>query len=381
LKSYCFFGDKSKKCGSQLFTGTHNSKAKGKVIQISSGSEIMLLQFRDFFILVGVVFIVLCTLLFQPTFNLNMHNSDLQAEAFLDRVKVKEICKSHSIVTLDAKDPIGKAMEILAQRGITGAPVWDAESKKFIGFVDTLDLTMFISYLYYENFQRHPHLYDPKELSRRFALPVQDVINASKRDPFWTVDAGETVGFLINNFLKAGIHRVPVVENGNVIGIVSQSDVVKLLAKNHPNIASLANKKLYQLGLDKHPVVTVKNDDSLIDAFNTILRNDISGLAVVDFQNGRLLNNLSASDLKGITETNFFRLEAQLHQVFNATPNKKPPVACSRFNTLGEVIGQLEKTGVHRVYVVDEELKPVGVISLTDIMRCFSRPFMCDRDY
>jgi len=303
-----------------------------------------------------------------------MHSADLKAEEWLDNLKVKEICKSGTTIVHNADDSISKAMETLAQHGISGAPVWDSDLNSFIGFVDTLDLTIFVSYLFHENFQRHPHLYDPKELRKRFSMPVRDVINASKRDPFWTIDANESVGFLINCFLKGGIHRVPVVENGNVIGIVSQSDIARLFSRNDQKITNLANKKLFELGLDQFPVITMKNDATLIDALNTIVTHDISGLAVVDFKDGHLINNLSASDFKGVTEQNFFRLEAQLHQIFMAATQKKPPVTCSRSTTLGEVINIVEKTGVHRVFVVDENNVPTGVVTLTGIMACFARP-------
>jgi len=302
-----------------------------------------------------------------------MHSADLKAEEFLDNVKVKAISKINNIITLDAEDSITRAMEILGKGGISSAPVWDNEMNSFIGFVDVLDLTIFVSYVFHENFQRHPHLYDPKELRKRFEMPVKDVINASKRDPFWTLDGNESVGFLINCFLKDGIHRVPVVDNEKLIGIVTQSDVVSLLARNSQQI-SIASKKLYELGLDQFPLVTIKNDATLIDALNAMVTNDVTGLAVVDFKDGHLINNLSCSDFKGVTEQNFFRLEAQLHQIFMAATQKKPPVTCSRFATLGEVINTVEKTGVHRVFIVDELNRPTSVLSLTGIMACFSRP-------
>jgi hypothetical protein len=34
-------------------------------------------------------------------------------------------------------------------------------------------------------------------------------------------------------------------------------------------------------------------------------------------RNGKLINNLSASDLKGVTQTNMFRLEAPIHQILS----------------------------------------------------------------
>lgn len=302
-----------------------------------------------------------------------LHLSDKTAEQFLDERKVASITTTRNLVTLSANDSVEKAMQILAQHGITSAPVYNLELNQYIGFIDVLDLAVFVSYMFYENFQKHPHLYDPKELRARFSLPVKDVINVSKKDPFWTVDSNESIGFLINNFLKVGIHRVPVEENGKVVGIVSQSDVVRFLQKHHSHTSYTTDKTIYELGLDKREVVSVKNDATLMEAFNTILANGVSGIAVVDFSTGALLNNLSASDLKGLTEQSFFRLEVQLHQLFANSP-KKPPVTCFSQDKLQDVLTQIEKTGVHRVFVVDKENKPMSVITLTDILRLFARP-------
>ncbi len=41
-----------------------------------------------------------------------MHSADLEAEAFLDALKVKDICKTRKITTLYSTDSIGKAMEV-----------------------------------------------------------------------------------------------------------------------------------------------------------------------------------------------------------------------------------------------------------------------------
>jgi len=301
------------------------------------------------------------------------HLQDANAEELLDRTRIKEITTTRQLVALSADESISKTMHTLAQHGITSAPIFDAQQNKFIGFIDVLDLAVFVSYVFYENSQKHPHLYDPKELARRFALPIKDVINVSKRDPFWTVDSNETVSFLINNFLKLGIHRVPVAEDGKIIGIVSQSDVVRFLQKNKEHIGATVNKTVHELGLDKGYIVTVRNNATLMEACNVIIANDITGLPVVDYSSGALVNNLSASDLKGLTEQSFFKLEAPLHQLF-AGISKMPPVTCQPHNKLGDVLDMTARTGVHRVYVVDDKNHPVRAITLTDILQQFSRP-------
>ncbi len=49
-------------------------------------------------------------------------------------------------------------------------------------------------------------------------------------------------------------------------------------------------------------------------AFNTILVHKVSAVAVTN-STGEIISNLSASDLKGITESTFFKLEAPIHQI------------------------------------------------------------------
>lgn len=51
------------------------------------------------------------------------------------------------------------------------------------------------------------------------------------------------------------------------------------------------------------------------------------------------------------------------------------PLMCSASSTLESVVAKLVKNGLHRLYVCDNDLRPVGVITLTDILRrvCLSR--------
>jgi CBS domain-containing protein len=44
------------------------------------------------------------------------------------------------------------------------------------------------------------------------------------------------------------------------------------------------------------------------------------------------------------------------------------PIVCTPDATLGEVIQRVVAEKVHRMYVVDENSHPLGVITLTDIL-------------
>lgn len=102
-----------------------------------------------------------------------------------------------------------------------------------------------------------------------------------------------------------------------------------------------------------------------------IFLSNISGLAIIDLK-GELVNNLSASDLKGITETNFFRLEMPIHQILASNPEKLPPVTIKKYQSLGFLLSLFETKGVHRIFVVDDKNQPTNVISLTSLLQAIS---------
>ena len=46
--------------------------------------------------------------------------------------------------------------------------------------------------------------------------------------------------------------------------------------------------------------------------------------------------------------------------------------SCNEDDTLGNVLRILARTGYHRIWMVDEDMKPVGVISVSDICQFFA---------
>jgi len=93
---------------------------------------------------------------------------------------------------------------------------------------------------------------------------------------------------------------------------------------------------------------------------------------------GELIQVLSVNDLRsvGYDEQLFQRLYlpvGQFIQIALQSNSTKPrALITAKFtDTFGEVLQTIVKSGVHRLYIVDEN-KPVGVISLSDILKLFA---------
>jgi len=294
---------------------------------------------------------------------------DKRALDFLLSVPISTIkTTTIELITLGAEDIVEEALKKLAMFAVSSAPVFDANKQKLIGALSVLDLAVWIVRTYSASKGDKKH-YDWSKVDEEFKTPIHKVLNGVDR--FWPVADTESVATLINSYFKWRIHRAPVISGHEIVGHVSQSDVVAFLAKNLNHFEKLANLTLSEMELHSGPVLSVLKSMPLIEAFSNIVETKFTGIAVIDEQ-GRLVNNISASDLKGITRDTFWKLEMPIEKILGEKA-KLPPLTCKPNDTFGDTIKRIADCKVHRIYVVDQQERPTNVITLTTIMKIFSQ--------
>lgn len=183
-------------------------------------------------------------------------------------------------------------------------------------------------------------------------------------------------------------HRLAILDgNGAVTDVFSQSDLVRFINKHADRLGPLAQASLTELGLgcssglgSGRGLVCVTDCTPAIEAFFKMRKEGVSALAVLSGE-GALSGCLSPSDLRGLTEATLPLLAlpcgqfVQRMREYRGEPDlaggavQCPPTAC-----FGEVIAQLCQRRVHRVFVVEEAARPVGVVTLTDVIRVVVSP-------
>lgn len=208
------------------------------------------------------------------------------------------------------------------------------------------------------------------------------------------------------------VHRVALFDNqGRITSIISQTDIIKFLAHNTSDLGDIASASVESLGLVSNNVESIAPSLSAIEAMQRMAAKKLSSMAVVD-PNGNIMGNFSISEMRTIVAEHFGSLalpvaeflaleHGQEYTSFNKvhevqgeskagassghkfvtdrvarrrprTPGEdvgQELVLCRRGSTLGEVINMLVKHRIHRVYVVDDEEKPIGIVTHTDILR------------
>jgi len=160
-------------------------------------------------------------------------------------------------------------------------------------------------------------------------------------------------------------------------GLVTQADVIRFLAQN----ASLLRQEplfqitLAELGLGKRAPLIVSQHEIASKAFIEMYEKKSDFAAVVD-DSGRLIANISASDLKGLNRSNCVSLSQTLDQFVNRDWKRgwwAKPITVELTDPLFFIVFQFVASGVHRLYIVDNDGKPIGEVNHRDVLRMLLR--------
>jgi CBS-domain-containing membrane protein len=210
-------------------------------------------------------------------------------------------------------------------------------------------------------------------------MSVKDAVCLSSKYSF-NPSAPKSTLYDIVKKLSHSLHRVPIVDpkSHKLTNVVTQSTIVRLLNQNPDMMGDLATMTIADLGLGVEPVVTVGLEDRTIDAFKVIVDSKVSAVAVVD-ELGALTANLSLTDVRNLVNAEALKmLNAPVSQFIhfvheNELNIKYPSVAIKRSSTFKQVLSRMCSAQIHRVWVEDDEKRPVGVISMSDVMKCIAK--------
>jgi len=271
----------------------------------------------------------------------------------------------------------------LVQHGFLSVPVLQKTKSKYYGGLDLLDIVRFVVDFFgrkkLESDEDYWELANKDVEFQKKLVKDAMVYPMSRRNPFHPTLKGYSI-FSVMELLgkEPGLHRVPIIDNyetRRLVGMITQSHITKLMSINLDLLGKKKNKTIEEVEGAIKPVISTNENEIVLDAFKRMHELAISGLAIVD-NDGHLTGNLSPRDLKAISPDGrmFWRL-------FETTKNflakvRKEAIVRPRGvvfvkpnDTLETAIQKLAENNIHHIFVVDENKKPIGVISLKDILR------------
>lgn len=124
------------------------------------------------------------------------------------------------------------------------------------------------------------------------------VIDCMSESPI-TVDPGESAAAAVGMLFKWQIHELPVVEDGRLVGIITDRDLRQVspaypVGQDQPEVQTYLRTLKVGSCMTPDPV-TVEPDTTLVEAAKLMRRNRIGSLPVVE--SAKLVGILSISDV------------------------------------------------------------------------------------
>jgi 5'-AMP-activated protein kinase regulatory gamma subunit len=315
----------------------------------------------------------------HPTTNLttnykyyDIYSSDAAWWEILQKTTIGDILTpNRKIVTVHYDEEVKILLKKLADANVISAIITDPSIKPgVLGFVDVLDLLVFIVDNISNEIQdiTKESIQNLKWAGQCFSRTIAgELINYSQSDPYKTI-TNQTLLLEVVTLFAGEYKRLAVVEGNKIVNVISQSDIIEFLTTCGVYIGSKILKTIKEI-LTPSGVATVNEKMNIISTLRYMKNIKVSGVAVVD-DHHRIIANFSATDLIGLTEDNFHLLSLSIKEfVYKIHGFPKPPVFVLPNDSIETVMLKLVVHKVHRVYIVNPEMKPIGIITLTDIMK------------
>ncbi|CAH0557200.1 unnamed protein product [Brassicogethes aeneus] len=273
---------------------------------------------------------------------------------------------SAKLVVFDTQLLVKKAFFALVYNGVRAAPLWDSTKQEFVGMLTITDFIKILR-MYYKS----PSV-AMEELEEHKLDAWRQVLKDKK--PLININPDASLFEAIKTLVTNRIHRLPVIDpdTGNVLYILTHKRILRFLFLyiNELPKPSYMHKTLREVKIGTYDdIETASEDTSIILALKKFVERRVSALPIVDLE-GRLVDIYAKFDVINLAaEKTYNDLDVSLKKA-NEHRNEwfEGVHKCKLDETLFAIMEKIVRAEVHRLVVVDDDDKVIGIISLSDLL-------------
>lgn len=278
---------------------------------------------------------------------------------------------SYRLVVLDTSLLVKKSLNVLLQNSIVSAPLWDSTSSKFAGLLIITDFINVIQYYFC-----HPDKFEYVDrLQLRNLSEIEDAIKVDTVDR----DSIHPSRSLYEACLKMNDSRsgrIPLLDRDEetgreiVVSVLTQYRILKFVALNCKETQYL-RKPLGELNIYKtSDLKSCRMDTPVFDVIQLFTDNKISSVPIVD-EHGVLINVYEAYDVLGLIKGGTYNdLSLTVGEaLMRRSEDFEGVYTCTKNDKLSNIMEHIRKSRIHRFFLVEQNGKLAGVLTLSDILR------------
>eukprot|EP00123_Amoebidium_parasiticum_P005698 comp16839_c0_seq1/m.15277 comp16839_c0_seq1/g.15277 ORF comp16839_c0_seq1/g.15277 comp16839_c0_seq1/m.15277 type:complete len:323 (-) comp16839_c0_seq1:120-1088(-) len=315
--------------------------------------------------------------------------ANLPYQSFLDCVTAGSLVVTKlDLLEVTVTTSVQGAMELMNQHHILSLPVYETDTGAYAGIVSVMDVVLYMDQTVGAHIKNESgeHL-NGSVLAK---TPVANIIGigagllTGKRTrglraiPSTTPlsDCLDSLAEVPRLLVSLGYDR----ENlrKSLFRVLTATDIVKFLARHTDKLGSVLDIPIGSfVAPGKNFVVVPVGTATALQAYQQLTHSHSDAVALTD-PSGRLIGTLSPSDTRGLAVDTLDRVLLPLEQYLNIDPATTLPgthPGCVRIgDTLGHALKMIAPTKFHRLWVVDDDFRPIGVLRLVDILEQIRSP-------
>lgn len=295
--------------------------------------------------------------------------------SFLEKTNVGDLLsvKPHrKLISINIEASLEMCLETLLKNYILSAPVFDSQENKFVGIIELLDVARYLmKEPMFNNESVGNDSYSQYVFSSQIVRGLVSTFESCRQ--IHIVRHQDSLKDLMQVLLSDHRHRalVSIEEGGKKeFQMISQTDILKYLYSHLDEIGNIGNRTIQSLNIIKDPK-TISATEKALEGFKKLTSHKKNALAVID-DHGKLISQLSTSNLRGLKGEN---LNDLLLPVMDFVKSKETArdhtITCKEDSTLREIMHTALTSKTHRVWLVQSNGIPTGVVSFSGIVSAF----------
>jgi len=296
------------------------------------------------------------------------------------------IAQKRELIQVHSDTPISICLQTLNDHHILSVPVLNQQQGKYIGLLDMFDIMRFTALGFFEDRIYNDKLFEEFNFAEETA---GDLIqkSAHSQNVFllsWKESLLDAITLMNDHKLQRILVRFPAKlydqddkMSGYVLRNLSQADVVNYLFEKIPQVFDVQLSQVKELcgqQEDQQLVTSICVHQPALEGFLKMFDNEMTAIAVIEDAGSKIVANLSASDLRGLTVDRLKLVKLPVLEFLKqiSGDGKVPGVVCCTLEeTLKDAISKVIEQRLHQVWIVDDSGKSIGVVSLTQIIKLF----------
>jgi len=254
----------------------------------------------------------------------------------------------------------------------TSFPVVQKDGK----FLTTVTMTDLVGY-FLDNISEEEWKNPIRVLSTRPEIAQTQVIKTKSLDPTVFISEDTSLDNAIKEMVFKRFHRILILDSlQRPSNIITQLEVLKIISILLPSVPK-SKKQIKDLPIGKKMPIVISELRPTREGFSLAIKQKISAVGVVN-ERGQLVGNLSITDIRliggldGLDQLNLplkqYLERIEVLSTERTIQHSQYPVACRDTDTLDSIIEILIRFSIHRIYIVDDCGKPIGVLAMIDMI-------------